>query len=82
MVSESGQKQGMRLSRYACVSKVVAMEGGAVLHLGEELVKKLSGGLNLELLLCLKKGKCSPELQLKRQTSAVSEDRLEYSRSQ
>lgn len=40
MVSESGQKQGMRLSRYACVRRVVAMGGGAVLHLGEELVKK------------------------------------------
>lgn len=45
MVSESGQEQGMRLSRYACVSKTVAVEGGAVLHLGEELVKKLFGGL-------------------------------------
>lgn len=46
MIYESGQKQGMRLNRYTCVSKVVAIVRGAVLHLGEELVKKLFGVLN------------------------------------
>lgn len=66
----------MRLNRSACVNKVVAMEGGAVLQLGQELVKKLFGGLELELLLCPKKGKCFPEFQLKRETSVVSEDQL------
>lgn len=46
MIYESGPKQGMRLRRYTCVSKTVAIEGGAVLHLGEELMKKLLGVLN------------------------------------